>query len=404
VPPAPPEGNVEPPVDGALPPEVVAGVRRTAFGIYLHVPFCTARCGYCDFNTYTAAELAGGVTPARYPQLVAAELDLAARALPGAGPVATVFFGGGTPSLLQPEQVGGLLRRIAGAFGLAGDAEVTLEANPETLDERRAAGFAAAGVTRVSLGMQSAVGRVLRVLDRVHTPGRAVAAAAECRRAGIGQVSLDLIYGTPGETAADWAASVEAALGAEPDHLSAYALTVEPGTRLAGRVRRGELAPPDDDELAERYEAVDAACAAAGYAWYEVSNWARRPEARCRHNLGYWRGDGWWGLGPGAHSHVGGVRWWNVRHPSGYAARVRAGRSPAAGREVLDEPARRLERILLEIRLAEGLPAGALSPVGAAGADRLVADGLLTRSGADRLVLTRAGRLLADAVVRAVSD
>jgi putative oxygen-independent coproporphyrinogen III oxidase len=397
-----PEGNVPVPLDGAVPPEAVGAVAEAAFSVYVHVPFCASRCGYCDFNTYTAAELPG-VNLAGYPELVGRELALAGRVLPGAGPVHTVFFGGGTPSLLPPADVARTLRRIGDIFGLREGAEVTLEANPETIDERRAAGYAAAGVTRVSLGMQSAVDHVLAVLDRVHTPGRAVAALEDCRRAGIGQVSLDLIYGTPGETAGDWATSLEVALGAEPDHLSGYALTVEPGTKLAARVRRGELAPPDPDVLADRYLAADAAAAAAGLTWYEVSNWARTPAARCRHNLGYWRGGAWWGVGPGAHSHLPGLRWWNLRHPASYADRLRAGRSPAAGREVLDEETRRFEEVMLRVRLAEGLPRRSLSPGGMAAAEQVVADGLLQPAG-DRLVLTPRGRLLGDAVVRAITD
>jgi oxygen-independent coproporphyrinogen-3 oxidase len=241
---------------------------------------------------------------------------------------------------------------------------------------------------------------VLAVLDRVHTPGRPVAAAAEARAAGIGQVSLDLIYGTPGETRDDLAASLEAVLAAGVDHVSAYALVVELGTALARRVARGELPAPDDDVLAERYEQLDAALSTAGLHWYEVSNWATGVESRCRHNLGYWAGGNWWGAGPGAHSHVGGVRWWNVKHPARYAAVLAAGCSPAAGREVLSSEEQYTEQVMLGLRLADGLPRAELDAPARAIADRAVSDGLLTATPAGRLVLTRSGRLLADAVVR----
>jgi oxygen-independent coproporphyrinogen-3 oxidase len=391
------------PEDGALPPRVVGGLGARPLGIYVHVPFCSTRCGYCDFNTYTAAELGGGGSRDGFAAAAISEVALARRVLGQEAPrVSTVFFGGGTPTLLPPEDLATILSAIAAEFGLRPEAEVTTEANPESVDERSLSALREAGFTRVSLGMQSAAEHVLAVLDRQHTPGRAAAAAAEARRAGFEHVSLDLIYGTPGERPEDWARSLEAALEAEPDHVSAYALIVEPGTRLHARVRRGEMAAPDDDVMADRYEVADEVLGGAGLGWYEISNWAVTEAARCRHNLGYWRGDDWWGIGPGAHSHVGGVRWWNVLHPSAYAQRISAGVSPAQGREVLDDETRRVERIMLETRLADGLDAVVLSHAGRAAAERFAADGLLERSAleAHRVVLTRRGRLLAEAVVR----
>ncbi|MFN0284495.1 MAG: radical SAM family heme chaperone HemW [Kineosporiaceae bacterium] len=397
------------PADGALPAAVVDGAARRAFGVYVHVPFCAVRCGYCDFNTYTAAELGGGADQTAYPATATSELDLAARVLAAAGlparPAATVFFGGGTPTLLPAADLAALLAAVRDRFGLAPDAEVTTEANPDSVTPDGLASLAAAGFTRVSFGMQSAVPHVLATLDRTHDPARVPQAVAWARAAGLG-VSLDLIYGTPGESAADWAASLDAALGCEPDHVSAYALVVEEGTRLAARVRRGEVPAPDDDDLADKYEAADARLTAAGLGWYEVSNWARTEPDRCRHNVGYWRGDDWWGVGPGAHSHVGGVRWWNVRHPRSYAEALAAGRSPAAAREVLDADQRAAEAVLLGVRLADGLPLGRLAPSRRGAVAGLVADGLV--AGADavrgRVVLTRRGRLLADAVVRALVE
>jgi putative oxygen-independent coproporphyrinogen III oxidase len=390
------------PADGALPASAEEGLGRRPFGIYVHVPFCRTRCGYCDFNTYTAAELGAGVTRDSYASLAVAEIGLARRVLGAATlPVTSVFFGGGTPTLLPPGALAQILRAIDGEFGLAPGAEVTVEANPETVDERVLADLRAGGMTRISLGMQSAVPHVLAVLDRVHGPGRPARCARWARTAGFEHVSLDLIYGTPGESDADWRDSLEAALAAGPDHISAYALIVEEGTALAARVRRGEVGVPDDDVMADRYLAADDMLTAHGMTWYEISNWAAGQSARCRHNLLYWTGGDWWGVGPGAHSHVGGTRWWNVRHPAAYGARIAAGRSPAQAREILTERERHLERVLLLTRLAQGCPVAELGPAGRAAAAAAVAGGLAQTAALARgtVVLTPRGRLLADAVV-----
>jgi putative oxygen-independent coproporphyrinogen III oxidase len=397
------------PHDGSLPDTALAEFRAHSdvaapFGVYVHVPFCATRCGYCDFNTYTATELGPGVTQATYAAQVVDELRLARRVLGDVErPVATVFFGGGTPTLLPSHDLVTVLRAIDDLFGLAPDVEVTTEANPDSVTPRSLAELRAAGFTRVSLGMQSAVPHVLATLDRTHRTANVAASVAAARGAGFGHVSLDLIYGTAGESADDWQTSLQAALSVQPDHVSAYALVVEDGTRLAGQVRRGEVAAPDDDDLADKYVQADAALSHAGMSWYEVSNWSLGTDARCRHNLGYWRGDDWWGVGPGAHSHVGGVRWWNVKHPAAYAERLAAGRSPAHAREVLDDGQRAAERTLLGIRLAEGLPVDAVS-VSPSAVTQLVDDGLLDGEARSRgrLRLTLRGRLLADAVVRAL--
>ncbi len=371
------------------------------FGIYVHVPFCAARCGYCDFNTYTASELAGsGASPDGWLTAVRQELDLAVATV-GQRPVDTVFVGGGTPSLLGAARLGEVLGAVRDAFGLAPGAEVTTESNPESTSPEFFAELAAAGFTRVSLGMQSAAPHVLRVLDRRHTPGRAVAAAREARAAGIAHVNLDLIYATPGETDDDLRASLDAVLDAGVDHVSAYSLIVEDGTALARRVTRGELPAPDDDVAAARYEMIDDRLSAAGFDWYEVSNWAAAPEAACRHNIGYWQDGDWWGLGPGAHSHLAGMRWWNVKHPARYAALLAAGESPEADRELLTDAERHTERVMLQLRLATGLPLTLLDGPGAAAATRAAADGLLDPAAMaeGQAVLTRRGRLLADRVV-----
>jgi oxygen-independent coproporphyrinogen-3 oxidase len=328
-----------------------------------------------------------------------------ARSVLGAGrpPIDTVFIGGGTPTLLPPSALLQVLDALRADPGLAPDAEVTVEANPETLTPTSLRELRGGGVTRLSMGMQSACEHVLSVLDRVHTPGRVMAAVADARAAGFDNLSLDLIYGTPGESLADWTYTIEAALRLAPDHVSAYALIVEPGTRLAARVARGEVDPPDDDLMASMYELADDRFTAAGLRWYEISNWAR-PGRACRHNLHYWQETDWWGLGPGAHSHVGGVRWWNVKHPAAWAARLASGRSPAAARETLDEPTRRLERVMLGLRTVDGAFRRDIED--AVGADaparlrELDDDGLVENGSemAERVVLTRRGRLLADAV------
>ncbi|MGH3935606.1 MAG: radical SAM family heme chaperone HemW [Pseudonocardiaceae bacterium] len=386
------------PSNGALPVAALRGLADRPFGVYVHVPFCATRCGYCDFNTYTPGELDS--SPSTWLDAVRRELDFAVTVLGAPVPAGTVFVGGGTPSLLGAAGLAAVLDAIRGSLGVAPGAEVTTEANPESTSPEFFAGIAAAGYTRVSLGMQSAAPHVLAVLDRVHTPGRPVAAAAQARSAGIEQVSLDLIYGTPGETRDDLAASLEAVLATGVDHVSAYALVVEPGTALARRVARGELPAPDDDVLAERYEQIDTALTAAGLHWYEVSNWAATAASRCRHNLGYWTGGNWWGVGPGAHSHVGGVRWWNVKHPARYAATLAAGCSPAAGRELLSPQERHTEHVMLGLRLADGLPLNVLDTPGRLAAHRAVTDGLATITPHNHLSLTPPGRLLADAVIR----
>jgi oxygen-independent coproporphyrinogen-3 oxidase len=392
------------PTDGSLPSSALGAVGRRGFGVYVHVPFCASRCGYCDFNTYTATELGGGASRDSYADTVLAELALAARVLRDAPPrrVDTVFVGGGTPTLLDPGDLGRILEGIDRTWGLSADAEVTTEANPESVTPQSLQALRKAGYTRISLGMQSAAANVLAVLDRRHTAGRAPQAATEAREAGFDHVNLDLIYGTPGESADDFAASLDAVIGAGVDHVSAYALIVEDGTRMASRMRRGELPYPSDDVAADRYLAAEAALSAAGFSWYEVSNWATAPDAVCRHNVLYWTGGDWWGLGPGAHSHVGGVRWWNVKHPTAYAARLAAGASPGLGREVLSDTDRHVEDVMLRVRLAEGLPVATLDEAGSAGAARALAGGLLDRAAYDsgRVVLTLRGRLLADAVIR----
>jgi oxygen-independent coproporphyrinogen-3 oxidase len=316
-----------------------------------------------------------------------------------------VFFGGGTPTLLPAGDLARMLDGVRTAFGLADDAEITVEANPDTVSAAVTAELAASGVTRMSIGMQSAVPHVLATLDRTHRPESVRAAVTAARAEGL-DVSVDLIYGAPGESLDDWRRSLEAAIALEPDHLSAYALIVEDGTKLARQIRRGELPAPDDDLQADMYELADELLVSAGFEWYEVSNWARADAQRSRHNLAYWTGADWWGFGPGAHSHIAGVRFWNVKHPAAYAQRLAAGESPAAGREMTDAAARALETVLLRTRIREGLALSDLPGDARRQTAGLIADGLVDGPAAlgGRIVLTRRGRLLADAVVRALTD
>ncbi len=398
-----PDGDPAP-ATGELPAAALAEVASTPLSSYVHVPFCRVRCGYCDFNTYTADQLGPDAGPSAWHAAVLAEIDLARRVLgPDAPSVSTVFFGGGTPTLLSPAQLTSVLRRIADEFGLTPDAEVTTEANPETVGPAELDALLAGGINRLSLGMQSAVPHVLATLDRVHTPGRALAVVDQARAAGFTQISLDLIYGTPGESPNDWQTSLDTVIGADVDHVSAYALVIEPGTAMARRLSRGELAEVDEDAQADYYLMAEQALLGAGFANYEVSNWARADASRARHNLAYWRGHNWWGAGPGAHSHVGGVRWWNRKHPGRYAAELAAGRSPAQAREVLDADTRRIERVLLELRLADGLPLWVLTEAEQSRLPGLAARGLL-EVGGDRVRLTLQGRLLADGVIRDLLD
>ena len=411
-PPALPDGEPVPD-DGALPSWVAehpaTGTR--GFGVYVHVPFCRVRCGYCDFNTYTSAELGGGADQQEYAGTAVAEVALARKVLADAGrtgPVSTVFVGGGTPTVLPPGDLARVLDAIGEAWGLLPGAEVTTEANPDSVTPRSLAELAAAGFSRVSFGVQSTVPHVLATLERTHDPSRVPTVVAWARDVGLA-VSVDLIYGTPGESLDDWRRSLDDAVALGVDHVSAYALVVEEGTRMAGRVRRGLLPAPDPDDEAAKYELADEILSAAGLTWYEVSNWARTEADACQHNLAYWRGADWWGVGPGAHSHVGAgdrsVRWWNVKHPRAYAQRLAAGRSPAAARELLGPQDVRLEQVLLAVRLREGLDLAGLPAAGRSAVAGLVADGLLDGTTAirGRAVLTRRGRLLADTVVRALT-
>ncbi|MDK7236767.1 radical SAM family heme chaperone HemW [Corynebacterium amycolatum] len=379
-----------------------ASAHTDSFGVYLHVPFCATRCGYCDFNTYTPGQLGSGATQGDYLDAIVAELEMAVVKHPELARGAdTVFVGGGTPSMLGASGLRRLLDGVRNSFGLADDAEVTTESNPESTSPEFFEGLAEAGFTRVSLGMQSAVPHVLATLDRTHTPGRPAAAVAEARAAGFEHINLDVIYGTPGESMADLDTTLEAVLATEVDHVSAYSLIVEPGTAMARKVRRGELPMPDDDDLADRYERIDAALSQVGFSWYEVSNWAK-PGGQCRHNMLYWRDGNWWGAGPGAHSHLDGTRFYNVKHPARYAATISGGELPVKDSEGLTAEDRHTEKIMLGLRLAEGIDASLLGEDELDKARRQAEAGMVefvSVDGGQRIQLTNRGRLLADAII-----
>ena len=361
------------------------------FGVYIHVPFCSSRCGYCDFNTYTPGELGTSASPETYLDALEQELELAEFK----HPADTIFIGGGTPSLLGAQGLRRILTAIRNTFGINPGAEITTESNPESTSPEFFVELRDAGFTRISLGMQSASTHVLQVLERRHTPGRAFAAVAEARAAGFTHINLDMIYGTPTETDADVHATVEQIIASRVDHVSAYSLIVEDGTRMARKVRRGELPTPDEDVYADRYALIDAALVAAGYQWYEVSNWAQ-PGGECRHNLGYWRDEDWWGAGPGAHSHLGDLRFHNLKHPATYAQRLASGVLPVAGVEKLTATQRHEEQVMLGLRLREGLPVTCFNDKELAKAREF--PGLIDVSD-QRVTVTEAGRLLADGMI-----
>ena len=374
---------------------------------YIHIPYCVKRCGYCDFNTYTPAELkiesSLQEVSTSYIDLLIEELKQARKNV-GPATIPTIFFGGGTPSLMNPSDLGRVISYLSSEFGLAHDCEITLEANPDSISREKLAGFLNAGINRLSFGMQSAVPKVLATLDRTHNPENVAKSIELAREVGFEEISVDLIYGAPGESLEDWRISINAALAMPITHISAYALIVESGTKLAAAIKRGEIAQPDDDLMAEKYLLADAAFSAAEFSWYELSNWSR-PGSQARHNIAYWQGANWWGAGPGAHSHISGRRWWNVKHPTAYRERIESSTSPELGFEILTDAEKELERILLQIRIPAGLKVEDFT-----GRQVAILNGYRERGAIEPgawdsglLTLTREGRLIADAIVRDVT-
>ncbi len=374
---------------------------------YIHIPYCVKRCGYCDFNTYTPGELKPGSDIAQvsngYIDLLIQESKIARKEVKTTKPIATIFFGGGTPTLMEPADLGRVLNSLKADFDFASDIEITIEANPDTVSKEKLAALREIGINRISFGMQSAVPHVLAVLDRTHNPNNVIKATTWAREVGFEQVSADLIYGAPGESLEDWETTIDAALALPITHISAYALIVESGTKLAAQVKRGEVIIPEDDQTADKYLMADAKFRKAGFNWYELSNWSK-PEGECRHNIAYWEGADWWGLGPGAHSHLNGKRFWNVKHPTAYRERLEAKQSPIMDSEQLTLEEMESERVMLEIRLPRGLEKSSLTSASLARLESYLTGGQISQEHWDqgRISLSISGRLMADRIVREI--
>jgi oxygen-independent coproporphyrinogen-3 oxidase len=401
----------KPPENGLFSASEIIGSESRSFHAYVHIPFCTVKCGYCDFNTYTSSEL-GTLKQTDFAATLVGEIGLSASILQqsdvSSRKLKTVFFGGGTPSLLPAADLISILNSLETEFGFQENAEITFEANPDSVTKESLASLREAGFNRISIGMQSAVPDVLKTLERTHNPENVAIAVNIAKSLGY-RTSLDLIFGAPGESLSQWEQTIRQVIDLDPGHLSAYSLIVEPGTKLARQINSGELTEPDEDLQADKYELADKLLAEAGYSWYEISNWSKTEDLKSNHNLAYWTGQDWWGYGPGAHSHLGSVRWWNHKHPLSYANLLEKNVSPAAGREQLDRETAALERILLESRTSAGMSIEQikkLQPGSELAISQLIADGLIEGSQAiaGKLLLTLKGRLLADAVVRALSS
>ena len=374
---------------------------------YIHVPYCSKRCGYCDFNTYTPTELkiSTGLNQISnsYIDLVIKEIELAKFKIKEPVEVSSIFFGGGTPSLMEPVDLGRVVTKIKTDFGISSNAEITLEVNPDSVDRDKLELFFEIGINRLSIGMQSAVSKVLKILDRTHNPENVSKVVNWATDIGFKQISVDLIYGTPGESKEDWQQSIDAALALPISHISAYALIVEPGTKLAAQIKRGEVAELDDDLTAEKYLMADQAFTNAGFYWYELSNWAK-DNSKSRHNLSYWLGENWLGIGPGAHSHIDGERYWNVKHPTLYKEKIEKGQLPIADSEILDSNQIESERLMLSIRLTSGIETKSLNMKQITDLSGYVESGHLNHSDwqQGRATLTLNGRLIADRIVREI--
>jgi oxygen-independent coproporphyrinogen-3 oxidase len=400
-----PKGEIAP-ADGSIPESALVDVETRTFHAYVHVPYCEVKCGYCDFNTYTADEI-GTSTQGNFAKTLISEIELAEQVLETSGfpkrECTSVFFGGGTPTMLPASNLIEMLAKLKSTFRISEDADITTEANPDSVDEEYIAALKAGGFNRISFGMQSAVPHVLKVLERTHKPENVGKVVGFAKAVGLA-TSVDLIYGAPGESLDDWRQTLEAAIALDTDHISAYSLIVEPGTKLARQVRLGEVPEPSDDMHADMYELTEVLLSQAGFFNYEVSNWSKSVKERSGHNMAYWKSMDWWGFGPGAHSHVGGVRWWNVKNPAAYSDRMKAGVSPALEREIIDHENRDIEKVMLETRISDGISLDWLKSKGFADSATvagLIADQLIEAQTAIKgtIVLTAKGRLLADSVV-----
>jgi len=374
---------------------------------YIHIPYCIKRCGYCDFNTYTPSELQittglKNITNS-YTTLLITEIKSARKQVGERAVVPSIFFGGGTPSLMEAEDIKSIISNIGSEFDLAVDIEITLESNPDTVDKDKLEKFYQAGINRISFGMQSAVPHVLATLDRTHNPDNLYQVTKWASEVGFKEISVDLIYGTPGESKSDWQKSIDTALSLPITHISAYALIIEEGTKLAAQIKRGEVDQVDDDLTAEKYLMADNAFTKFGFNWYELSNWSK-VNSESKHNLAYWLGKNWWGAGPGAHSHLNGKRFWNVKHPNLYKQKIDANESPVADSEDLKELQIESERLMLSIRLPSGVEKNTLNEQQISDLSGYVESGHLDKGDWDngRATLTLNGRLIADRIVREI--
>lgn len=390
-----PEGSPAP-LDGNL--TNLFDLVNKPFSLYVHVPYCSKRCGYCDFNTYTPSELDREDQIESWLNSAVKEIELARRVLKEELTIDTIFFGGGTPSLLDSNTVDNFIQSVKSNFKLKPGLEITIEANPDSITEEKSQRWLNSGINRVSIGMQSSTKEVLRKLDRTHNPDNVSHSVDILKKSGFDNFSLDLIYGTPGESLNDWENSLKDAIALNPPHISAYSLVIEPGTKMGAQLNRGEISQVNDDEAADKYQLADEMLNKNNYSWYEISNWAKK-DKECKHNLNYWLGNNWWGIGPGAHSHVNGVRWWNHKLPKVWRELLEKQNSPALAREVLSEDQIKSEQIMLLSRLRTGLGNQELDENRI---ENLIANQLATLD-ANKIVLTLKGRLLADEVFRQLS-
>ena len=390
-----PEGSPAP-LDGNL--TNLFDLVNKPFSLYVHVPYCSKRCGYCDFNTYTPSELDREDQIESWLNSAVKEIDLARRVLKEELTIDTIFFGGGTPSLLDSNTVDNFIQSVKSNFKLKPGLEITIEANPDSITEEKSQRWLNSGINRVSIGMQSSTKEVLKKLDRTHNPDNVSHSVDILKKSGFDNFSLDLIYGTPGESLNDWENSLKDAIALNPPHISAYSLVIEPGTKMGAQLNRGEISQVNDDEAADKYQLADEMLNKNNYSWYEISNWAKK-DKECKHNLNYWLGNNWWGIGPGAHSHVNGVRWWNHKLPKVWRELLEKQNSPALAREVLSEDQIKSEQLMLLSRLRTGLGNQELDENRI---ENLIANQLATLD-ANKIVLTLKGRLLADEVFRQLS-
>ena len=390
-----PEGNPAP-ADGSLPDLV--DLLNKPFSLYVHVPYCLKRCGYCDFNTYTPSELDREDQIESWLNSAIKEVELARRVLKAELTIDSIFFGGGTPSLLDSNTVDNFIQSVKNNFNLKPGLEITIEANPDSINEEKSQRWLNSGINRVSIGMQSSTKEVLKKLDRTHNPDNVSHSVDILKKSGFDNFSLDLIYGTPGESLQDWENSLKDAIALNPPHISAYSLVIEPGTKMGAQLNRGEINQVNDDEAADKYQLADEMLTKNNYSWYEISNWAKN-DKECKHNLNYWLGNNWWGIGPGAHSHVNGVRWWNHKLPKVWRELLEKQNSPALAREVLSKDQVRNEQIMLLSRLRTGL---GIEELDKNKIENLRANELITLD-SNNIVLTLKGRLLADEVFRQLS-